>query len=480
MLKRFSIFLALMFCSMAIMAANQVVKVPVANMYAQPKANAAVISQALYGAKVDLLTTARQGWVRVKTRDNYQGWVQSKNLITSKFPSAKKSLEINVLFAHLYHQPDITKEKPVITLPFSVKLPIIKVLDQKWIQVGLVNGESAWIQQGDVRVNPQPLSVAELVSLSRMFIGLPYTWGGVSSYGVDCSGFIQMLYKQAGVLLPRDTGIQAAWSGFKPVAKDALQPGDVIFFGFNKKISHVGLYLGHGQFINATTYKKPIVQISNLNDKHWQRMYMTSRRLKGQMASSDGFVGKVDKIPLNVARLMQKYTWHKGCPVGINDLSYVTLSYWGFDHETHTGEMIVNKYLASEVVKIFHELYLKKFPIEKMRPMYLYKGDDDAAMADNDSSSFNCRTMTDYPDKYSIHSFGGAIDINTKINPYENKGQVLPPAGSKYLDRAHYQPGMIQDNGVVVKAFAKYGWVWGGSWPKFKDYQHFEKPLPRK
>ena len=123
MVKRFLMFLSLMFCAGAIMAATQVVKVPVANMYAKPQANAPVISQALYGAKVDLLTKAHQGWVQVKTLDRYQGWVKTKNLITGKFPSSKKTLEINVLFAHLYHQPDITREKPVITLPFSVKLP---------------------------------------------------------------------------------------------------------------------------------------------------------------------------------------------------------------------------------------------------------------------------------------------------------------------------------------------------------------------
>ena len=173
---------------------------------------------------------------------------------------------------------------------------------------------------------------------------------------------------------------------------------------------------------------------------------------------------------------MQQYTWHQGCPVTLDNLSYLHLSYWGFDSKVHQGTMIVNRKLAPEVVAIFSEIFDQKFPIEKMQPIENYQGDDERSMSDNNSSAFNCRTMTDFPDQYSIHSYGSAIDINPLINPYTNGGKIDPQEGKEFLDRNAYHKGKINPKSSVYRIFAKYGWVWGGDWQgEIKDYQHFEK-----
>src|SRR5271156_1794605 len=114
----------------------------------------------------------------------------------------------------------------------------------------LISGEKAWIQRGDVDFNPQYKTLEEMIAFSKKFIGLPYSWAGVSSYGFDCSGFVQMLFKEIGLFLPRNSRFQAQCSLFVPVAQEDLQPGDLVFFG-QTRINHVGVYLGNDEFIHS-------------------------------------------------------------------------------------------------------------------------------------------------------------------------------------------------------------------------------------
>lgn len=187
------------------------------------------------------------------------------------------------------------------------------------------------------------------------------------------------------------------------------------------------------------------------------------------------FESSVSAISAKTQKIMEKYTWRPGCPVPLNDLAEVKVSYWGFDQKAHQGILIVNKSLAAEVISIFEAAYYHQFPIERMEPMDTFKGNDDAAMAVNNTSAFNCRAVTGKPGVFSQHSYGRAIDINTLINPYVKGEQVLPPGGKKYMDRAKNYPGKITKDGFIYNEFTKRGWDWGGNWHDLQDYQHFEK-----
>jgi len=182
--------------------------------------------------------------------------------------------------------------------------------------------------------------------------------------------------------------------------------------------------------------------------------------------------------PLSPALLekVRHTTWHPGCPVPPADLRQLTLTYRGFDNAPHTGSLVVNRDLADDVLRIFHELYRRSFPIERMVPIEDYGGNDDASMADNNTSAFNCRDATGKPGVFSNHSWGRAIDINPLTNPYVKGDKVLPPAGRKYLDRTKEFRGSVLKGGFVVHLFESDGWTWGGRWPDRQDYQHFEKP----
>jgi cell wall-associated NlpC family hydrolase len=274
--------------------ATQVVVVPVANMYSAPSDKSDVVSQAIYGSNVTLLS-ARGEWSKVQTDDHYRGWTPSRylRLVQSGegYATAGPTVEVESLFANIYGESDVARHKPIVTIPFESHLEVIaegKGNDEGWLQVRLPDKRSAWIQSGDVVANPKPLTIPESIELAKRFLGLPYLWGGRSSYGFDCSGFTQMLVRARGVNMPRDADKQAAWKGVTPVERKELQPGDLIFFGSApSKITHTGMYIGDSQFIHDATNGRPAVQISRLDDPPWTRLLVACRRVKVPSQSTE-------------------------------------------------------------------------------------------------------------------------------------------------------------------------------------------------
>jgi gamma-D-glutamyl-L-lysine dipeptidyl-peptidase len=265
----------------------QTVIVPVANMYSHPSDQSDVVSQAIYGSNV-MLVTARGEWSRIQTSDHYKGWVPSRHLrivqAGSGYATAGQTVQVESLFANLYREADITRHKPVITIPFESRLEVIdegKGKEEGWLKINLADKTTAWIQSSDVVSDPKPLTIPESIELAKRFLGLPYLWGGRSSFGYDCSGFTQMLLRARGVNMPRDADQQAAWTGLTGVERKDLQAGDLLFFGSAAdKITHTGMYIGDGQFIHDTTSGHPVVQIGRLDDEPWTHLLVASRRVK--------------------------------------------------------------------------------------------------------------------------------------------------------------------------------------------------------
>ena len=166
-------------------------------------------------------------------------------------------------------------------------------------------------------------------------------------------------------------------------------------------------------------------------------------------------------------------SWRPGCPVAPADLRRLELSYWGFDDRPHAGVLIVNAAQADKVIAVFKRLYDKRFPIRRMEPIDVYGGSDEASIAADNTSAFNCRNaVASGPPTWSQHAYGLAIDVNPVENPYILEGNVLPPAGREFVDRRNVRPGMAVRGGELVAAFADAGWAWGGVWAN-PDYQHF-------
>jgi SH3-like domain-containing protein len=262
-----------------LMTASPVVSRPVVNMHSGPTGDSDVVSQARFGENVSVLEASGE-WLRIRTADDYSGWVPGIALSAREVPYDANA-QVSAMFAHLYREKSIMKHAPMMTLPFEARLQVSDTGDERWLETTLPDGRTAWVQRGDISLNPQPVDTVAMLDLSRRFLGLPYTWGGTSSYGYDCSGFTQMLLRQRGILMPRDARDQAAWEGVKPVGRSDLEAGDLLFFGDSAdRITHTGMYLGGGEFIHATARLKPAIQISRLEDPHWNDFFKIARRLK--------------------------------------------------------------------------------------------------------------------------------------------------------------------------------------------------------
>jgi hypothetical protein len=186
----------------------------------------------------------------------------------------------------------------------------------------------------------------------------------------------------------------------------------------------------------------------------------------------DGFASVVEPVP---AEVLARSTWQPPCPVAAADLAYVRLTFWGFDDQRHTGELLLNRSVARAVVGVFRTLYAHRFPFEELRVTTRSELDAPPTGDGNNTGSFVCRPITGSATTYSQHAYGLAIDLDPFQNPYTKDDLVLPELASSYLDRDHVRPGMITPDGFVVRAFESIGWTWGGTWRSLKDYQHFSQ-----
>jgi len=183
-----------------------------------------------------------------------------------------------------------------------------------------------------------------------------------------------------------------------------------------------------------------------------------------------GFRFEVRPIDAALAARMSS-SWRPGCPVPLSELRYLTVRHWGFHGRPVDGELVVHAQAVPAVRTIFERLYRDRFPIERMRLVDDYGGDDDRSMAANNTSAFSCRRVTGGTG-WSEHSYGRAIDVNPVQNPYVAGWQVLPPSGVAHLDRTHPELGKIREGDALVRAVDAVGWGWGGRWSSIKDYQH--------
>lgn len=167
-------------------------------------------------------------------------------------------------------------------------------------------------------------------------------------------------------------------------------------------------------------------------------------------------------------------SWRPGCPVGPDELVHLDLSHITADGAIGEGRLTVHRDIADDVTAFFAELYRVRFPVTSITPSASFDGDDDAIMAANNTSSFNCRIVVG-GSGWSRHAFGTAIDINPMVNPYVRGAVVLPPSGSPWVDRGAYDPGMLRDNDALISLIRSTpGWRWGGDWFTLKDYQHID------
>jgi hypothetical protein len=182
--------------------------------------------------------------------------------------------------------------------------------------------------------------------------------------------------------------------------------------------------------------------------------------------------------PQDCAAMRDTNVISPGNPLACERLMRVRFSYVDLDgRQRQDGELIVMDALAPHVQRLLAQLRAAQFPLHSAHALTHYGGDDEASMADNNSSAFNGRPITG-GGAWSKHAYGAAIDINPLQNPYisraaDGTSTVLPPASTdRFTERSRVRPGMAES---VRGLFADNGFlIWGGNWRQPIDYQHFE------
>ena len=241
-------------------------------------------SQALFGQEV-LVTEERKGWSHViipdqpssKDKRGYPGWIPSAQLTLGELsPSDSYAIVISE-FADLINKNNEAELK----LSFQTILPVVKELDES-IEVETPIG-TRFVKQADVmisnnKVNDRKGSGADIVTSGEAFLNLPYLWGGMSSFGFDCSGFSYTMCKAQGYLIPRDANDQARNGTDVPL--DRLLPGDLLFFAYEEgkgSIHHVAIYYGDDKMIHSPNTGKSI-EILSLKGTYYEKELCVARR----------------------------------------------------------------------------------------------------------------------------------------------------------------------------------------------------------
>ncbi len=159
------------------------------------------------------------------------------------------------------------------------------------------------------------------------------------------------------------------------------------------------------------------------------------------------------------------------------DLRRVEVNFHTFDDRVKRGVLVVNRDVARDVVAIFTDIFEADFPMKSMKPIEEFGGDDNASMAANNTSAYNCRDASQANSNAydSPHANGRAVDVNPVQNPWlDPRCDCFMPT-AKYAERTPSM-GKILQGGVVWKAFTKRGWIWQDI--ATPDYQHFDTGYP--
>ena len=242
-------------------------------------------TQALFGEEV-IVKGYEGDWVRVavpsqpsaKDADGYPGWMPAAQLTAGEGQIKSGNLAAVTAADAILYTEDGTELFP---LSFQTELPALAA-DTEWITVQTPLGKGK-IKRSSAEIFSQEqgrpkLGGKAVLGYGRMFLGLSYLWGGMSSFGYDCSGFSHMMCKAAGYVIPRDAGDQAHAGARVDLSK--IQPGDLLFFAYKEgkgEIHHVGLYEGNGKLLHSPKTGKSIESIS-LSGTLYERELCTAVR----------------------------------------------------------------------------------------------------------------------------------------------------------------------------------------------------------
>ncbi|HQR46284.1 MAG TPA: serine hydrolase, partial [Thermoanaerobaculia bacterium] len=268
------------------------------NLYARPDETGPVDSQAILGEPLQALETTA-GFARVRTADGNTAWIPERSIRRGAPtpPPTGRVARVTSNFAHVYASPSFTAARPLLTAPVGSRMGFLEREERagfSWMRVSLPDGRVGFVAQPDVALLPfdetPPLrSPSSWIAFGRRFLGAPYTWGGTTPAGFDCSGLMQRIFSEHGVTLKRNSYEQAFRDPrLVPVAFEALEPGDLLFFGTENRIDHEAMWIGDGTVLQSTRHNVPGVQITPFDSPFLKPLFRYARRLKSSSNEKRG------------------------------------------------------------------------------------------------------------------------------------------------------------------------------------------------
>ena len=243
------------------------VNVSVGNLRSEDKHWGEMASQVLLGTPLKIMKKVRDGWYYVQTPDGYLGYLDKGAFVLldkKEFDKWQQASKVIYWKDFGFSTQTSDPESQIISDLVLGNLLELGTSDGTTSQVVYPDGRTAYVSNSDIRpmtawletADPSPAAFTET---AKHFIGRPYLWGGTSGKGMDCSGFTKTVFFLHGLILQRDAS-QQVHTGLE-IATDTslsnIEKGDFLFFGRKataeqaEKITHVGIYLGEGQFIHS-------------------------------------------------------------------------------------------------------------------------------------------------------------------------------------------------------------------------------------
>ncbi len=259
------------------------------DLHVRPDETSPVDSQAILGERLDVLSDA-PGFAKVRAGDGNVAWIPERSIRRGAPapPATGKLARVTSNFAHVYTTPSFTKERPLLSAPVGAVMAFLEDEETagfSWIRVSLPDGRVGHVARPDVAVvspgeRPPLRSPSTWIALGKRFLGAPYTWGGTTPAGFDCSGLVQRILSEQGVTLKRNSWEQAFQDPqLAPVAFEALRPGDLLFFGTENRIDHEALWIGDGTVLQSTRHGVPGVQVTPFDSPFLKPLFRYARRL---------------------------------------------------------------------------------------------------------------------------------------------------------------------------------------------------------